>query len=106
LVFIGLISYSLYLWHVAVGLVLQRFAPLQGAALVAAEIVLAFGMACASYFLIELRFLRRRKAHQRLGSTKVDVEAAERGHPDRAAANPRRAPRPSLQDQSEPPPSP
>jgi peptidoglycan/LPS O-acetylase OafA/YrhL len=105
LVFIGLISYSLYLWHIAVGLVLRRFAPLQGPALVAAEIVLAFAMACASYFFIELRFLRRRKAHQRLGSTKVDVEAAERGHPDREPANLRPGPRPTLQDQSEPPPS-
>jgi peptidoglycan/LPS O-acetylase OafA/YrhL len=75
LVFVGIISYSLYLWHVASSLLLERLTHLNGWRSAVAEVAFAFIAACASYYLVELPFLRRRKAHERLGSTKVDLES-------------------------------
>jgi peptidoglycan/LPS O-acetylase OafA/YrhL len=90
LVFVGTISYSLYLWHIAGGLALQRFGDLHGPVLIVAEVALSFALACASYYLIEAPFVKRRKAYQRLSSTKADVEMArEETHRHRQPATPR-----------------
>jgi peptidoglycan/LPS O-acetylase OafA/YrhL len=74
LVFIGTISYSLYLWHIAGGLALQRFGQLDGPVLLIAKIALSFALACGSYYVVERPFVKRRRAYQRLRSTKTDVE--------------------------------
>jgi peptidoglycan/LPS O-acetylase OafA/YrhL len=84
LVFVGVISYSLYLWHVQANLWMEDVAQLTGWRLAAAEIPLAIALACASYFLVERPFVRRRKAHERLAATKADVEeeiVAASGYP-------------------------
>jgi peptidoglycan/LPS O-acetylase OafA/YrhL len=78
LVFVGGISYSLYLWHVSADLFVERLVHLEGAASIVVEAALAVVVACASYYLIELPFLRRRRAHQRLRATKSDVEERRR----------------------------
>jgi peptidoglycan/LPS O-acetylase OafA/YrhL len=78
LVFVGGISYSLYLWHVSADLFVQRFVHLARPESIAVEVMLAVGIASASYYLIELPFLRLRRAHQRLRSTKADVEERRR----------------------------
>jgi peptidoglycan/LPS O-acetylase OafA/YrhL len=75
LVFVGIISYSLYLWHVSSSLLLARLTRLNGWPSAVAEVAFAFLAACASYYLVELPFLRRRRAHERLRSTKVDIES-------------------------------
>lgn len=75
LVFLGTISYSLYLWHVPAGLFIQEVAHLSGWRLVVSETVLALAAACGSYYLVERTFLKRKRAHQRLGATKADVES-------------------------------
>ena len=70
--FVGLISYSLYLWHLAVLKVLDRFLvhlPLTEHVIVRLLLVLTFGVAFAyvSYQLTERPFMdARRKAHDRL----------------------------------------
>lgn len=74
LVFLGTISYSLYLWHVPAGLFIQNVAHLSGWQLVVSETVLALAAACGSYYLVERTFLKRKRAHQRLGATKADLE--------------------------------
>ena len=74
LVFIGTISYSLYLWHVPAGLVMRDVAQLHGWWLMSSESMLSLAAACASYFFVERIFLSRRRAHQRLRATKADVE--------------------------------
>jgi peptidoglycan/LPS O-acetylase OafA/YrhL len=87
LVFVGTISYSLYLWHVAGSLVLQRLVDVRGPVLVVSEIALSFAAACVSYFVIEVPFVRRRKAYRRLRSTKTEAELApERMHRRREPA--------------------
>jgi peptidoglycan/LPS O-acetylase OafA/YrhL len=78
LVFVGGISYSLYLWHVSADVFVSRFVRLDGVASTVVEIALALVVACASYYLIELPFLRRRRSHQRLRATKSDVEERRR----------------------------
>jgi peptidoglycan/LPS O-acetylase OafA/YrhL len=83
LVFVGVISYSLYLWHVSGSLALQRFGHLHGWELIVSEVALSFALACASYYLVELPFLKRRKAYQRLGATKADLDAG--GEPGQSA---------------------
>jgi peptidoglycan/LPS O-acetylase OafA/YrhL len=75
LVFVGIISYSLYLWHISSSLLLARLTHLNGWPSAVAEVAFAFLAACASYYLVELPFLRRRRAHERLRSTKVDLES-------------------------------
>jgi peptidoglycan/LPS O-acetylase OafA/YrhL len=75
LVFVGIISYSLYLWHVSSSLLLARLTRLNGWPSAVAEVAFAFLAACASYYLVELPFLRRRRAYERLRSTKVDLES-------------------------------
>jgi peptidoglycan/LPS O-acetylase OafA/YrhL len=70
LVFVGVISYSLYLWHVPVYVLLRQVAHLQHWQLTAAEFALSFAAACASFYLVERPFLKRRKAHRTLPSTK------------------------------------
>jgi peptidoglycan/LPS O-acetylase OafA/YrhL len=79
LVAIGVISYSLYLWHVPVGVFMRDVAHLTGWQLVVSETVLAFAAACGSYYLVERTFLKRRQKHQRLRATKTDVEGGVAG---------------------------
>jgi len=74
LVFTGMISYSLYLWHVPTYFFLRDVAGLTGWRLHVAHFALAFAAACASYFLVERTFLSRRRAHQRLSATKAELE--------------------------------
>jgi peptidoglycan/LPS O-acetylase OafA/YrhL len=74
LVFVGAISYSLYLWHVPANVLMRDVAGLKSWQLAAAEFPLTFAAACASYYFVEQPFLKRRRAHQRLRATKADVE--------------------------------
>lgn len=74
LVFVGAISYSLYLWHVPAGVLMRDVAGLRSWQLAAAEFPLTFAAACASYYLVEQPFLKRKRAHQRLRATKADLE--------------------------------
>jgi peptidoglycan/LPS O-acetylase OafA/YrhL len=84
LVFIGTISYSLYLWHFATSVFIRQFLPLEGWQRVASELALGLAAACGSYYVIERPFLRRRKAYERLRDTKAEVEAGERVVPEQA----------------------
>jgi peptidoglycan/LPS O-acetylase OafA/YrhL len=86
LVFLGTISYSLYLWHVAASVFMKDFLEIDRWIAVVVQIALALVAACASYYLIELPFLRRRKAYERLRSTKVDTEEARSRLAPRKAA--------------------
>jgi peptidoglycan/LPS O-acetylase OafA/YrhL len=74
LVFTGKISYSLYLWHIPVDVVLRKATALTRWQLTVLEFVLAFVAALASYYWVERTFLRRRQKHQRLHATKADLE--------------------------------
>jgi peptidoglycan/LPS O-acetylase OafA/YrhL len=58
--FIGLISYSLYLWHVA--FLHPLFPALSSLPLLTVRLPLAFVVAYLSYQLVERPFLSRRKA--------------------------------------------
>ena len=79
LVFVGMISYSLYLWHIPVDLVMRKATALSPWLINVLECVLVFPVACGSYFLVERTFLKRRKAHQRLRATKAELEHEPRG---------------------------
>jgi peptidoglycan/LPS O-acetylase OafA/YrhL len=99
LVFIGVISYSIYLWHVAGGLAIQRFTDFHGPVLILTKVAFSLALACVSYFVIERPFVKRRKAYQRLRSTKIDAEMGnEEPRPRRASALIR-----PLEGHSEPP---
>lgn len=76
LVFLGTISYSLYLWHVAASVFMRDVLELSHWGAVVLQLALALAAACGSYYLIELPFLRRRKAYERLRATKADTEGA------------------------------
>jgi peptidoglycan/LPS O-acetylase OafA/YrhL len=76
LVFLGTISYSLYLWHVAAILFMRDFLEVGHWSSVLVQVGLALVAACGSYYLIELPFLRRRRAYERLRATKADTEGA------------------------------
>lgn len=78
LVFVGTISYSLYLWHVSSNVFLRQFLQVRGWPLHVSELALTLALACGSYYLVERPFLRRRRAHERLRSTKVDVEGGSK----------------------------
>jgi peptidoglycan/LPS O-acetylase OafA/YrhL len=75
LVFLGRISYALYLWHVpvfvALGVTRQEFVPEAIPA-----IALSVGLAIASYYLVERRFLRR--AQSRDVSSQLGTGRAEK----------------------------
>jgi peptidoglycan/LPS O-acetylase OafA/YrhL len=79
LVFVGVISYSLYLWHVPTDIFLRDVARLSGWPLAVSEFGLAFAAAYGSYVLVERPFLKRRKAHQRLRDTKAEMEGTRPG---------------------------
>jgi peptidoglycan/LPS O-acetylase OafA/YrhL len=73
LVFIGTISYSLYLWHVLVVRVISETPVGQlGWVSVPVKVLFSVAVACGSYYLIELPFLRRKKDFARLRSTKTE----------------------------------
>jgi peptidoglycan/LPS O-acetylase OafA/YrhL len=59
-VFLGKISYSLYLWNVLVLFAIVRYWPLNWASRVV-SVALAVAVAAASYYLVELPFLRRKR---------------------------------------------
>ncbi len=72
---VGVLSYSLYLWHVpAIRLVerspLGRSRPLY----LLGSVALSLLLASASYRFVERPFLRRRRAHERLRATKAEAE--------------------------------
>jgi peptidoglycan/LPS O-acetylase OafA/YrhL len=75
LVFIGTISYSLYLWHVPADVLMRDVVQLRTWQLAVTEFALTFAAACASYYLVERTFLKRRRAHQRLRATKAELES-------------------------------
>jgi peptidoglycan/LPS O-acetylase OafA/YrhL len=79
LVFIGAISYSLYLWHVPADILMRDVVGLTTWQLAVSQFLLTFAVACASYYLVERTFLKRRKAHQRLRATKADLEGGVGG---------------------------
>jgi peptidoglycan/LPS O-acetylase OafA/YrhL len=63
--FLGMISYSLYLWHIPVFSFFDesRYPTSSRVTLVVAKVVMSFAMACASYYLVErpaLAWYRRR----------------------------------------------
>jgi peptidoglycan/LPS O-acetylase OafA/YrhL len=72
LVWLGRLSYSLYLWHFFVILAMEQFvvsfigdpSRFERVALGAVEIVLSVGLAVASYQLVERRFLRRKRRYE------------------------------------------
>lgn len=71
LVWIGKLSYSLYLWHFfTIGLTLRM--PFSNAVRVAVSIPISFGMAACSYYLIEKPFL---KLKTRYTSNKASTHA-------------------------------
>lgn len=71
LVWIGRLSYSLYLWHfVTIGITLRM--PFSNAVRVALSIPISFGMAACSYYLIEKPFL---KLKTRFASNKESTSA-------------------------------
>lgn len=82
LVYVGLISYALYLWHVLAIAILKyiseptySYLVKLGPALQPIAFVLTFVLAAASYHLVEMPFLRLKKRFQPLGATKTDTEA-------------------------------
>lgn len=79
LVFVGTISYSLYLWHVPANVLMRDVLHLTTWQLAVAEFALTFAIACASYFAVERTFLKRRKRHQRLRATKAELERGAEG---------------------------
>ena len=60
LVFLGKVSYSLYLWNVLVLFAISRYWPLNWATRIL-TVATAVGVATASYYLIEMPFLRRKR---------------------------------------------
>jgi peptidoglycan/LPS O-acetylase OafA/YrhL len=76
LVFVGTISYSLYLWHVPVTRAISG-TPLEqlGWVTVGVKASLSVAAACASYYLIELPFLRKKRNFQRLRSARTYEES-------------------------------
>lgn len=76
LVLLGLISYSLYVWHTLVIYYVEAtlphlWPPLTSTVALAGSL----GAACSSYYLIELPFLRHKKRFSRVAATKTDMEA-------------------------------
>ena len=66
LVFVGLISYSVYVWHMVVIMCLDRYAHLKDAAMRAdlkllVSLVVTLGFSTLSYYLIEKTFLRLKR---------------------------------------------
>ena len=95
IVFLGLISYPVYLWHTPINALatfqLEMTGPLRYSAVVAASVVAGVG----SYYLIESPFLRMRKRFQRIPSaTKAAVEPTLAESP----VVPLRSPIPALLD--------
>ena len=76
LVFIGTISYSLYLWHFSAKGFVERLLGVGSWQAIALEVTFAFIAAVGSYYVVERRFLRHRREHGRLSHTKTDVEAS------------------------------
>ncbi len=60
-VFIGRLSYSLYLWHWAALMIADRVAPTNHAAWLATAVVLSAGLSCCSFYCIERPMLRLRR---------------------------------------------
>jgi peptidoglycan/LPS O-acetylase OafA/YrhL len=82
LVSLGLISYSLYLWHPAVYTFVTRFTPAaewSRFVSIPLEISLSIAAAVASYRLVELPFLRKRRHLQRLLATKARRQEGTQG---------------------------
>jgi peptidoglycan/LPS O-acetylase OafA/YrhL len=65
LVFVGKISYALYLWHT---IILYGFGRLS----TAADVVLSLAAATLSYYLVELPFLRRKRRDRE----RIDADTA------------------------------
>ena len=77
---VGVLSYSLYLWHVPAIRLVERSPLSQSRTLFTiGGVVLSLLFAGASYQFVERPFLRRRRAHERLRATKADAEATASG---------------------------
>ena len=75
-VFVGRMSYGLYLWHLPV---LRAFRPadaVERPVEAAARALLAVGIAAASFVLVERRFLRLKKRYRGVSPTRTPAELA------------------------------
>jgi peptidoglycan/LPS O-acetylase OafA/YrhL len=73
-VFVGMISYTLYLWRVPADVLMRQVVGLEGWRLALSGCAPTFAAAIASYYLVERPLLRRRSEQQRLRATKTEVE--------------------------------
>ncbi|HEV7762628.1 MAG TPA: acyltransferase [Acidimicrobiales bacterium] len=90
LVFLGTISYSLFLWHIPVFLTLQRSAAdWSSAARVLVGVPLAFALAWLSYALVERPLLRRSRQARERRRTRAAARAATNGDGNGADTAPR-----------------
>jgi peptidoglycan/LPS O-acetylase OafA/YrhL len=97
LVSLGLVSYSLYLWHPAVYTFVTRFTPAADWSRfvsIPLEVSLSIVAAVASYRLIEMPFLKKRRHLQRLQATKsrreeIDLMVAENNVDEETPSRPK-----------------